>query len=72
MLINAFLELSYTNNSQILLTTHTPALTGLLPLDSLRFIEKDGDERVVELGTDEVFEKIANTLGILALPITHK
>lgn len=71
MLINAFLELSHTNNSQILLTTHTPALAGLLPLDSLRFIEKDGDERVVELGTDDVFEKIANTLGILADPISQ-
>jgi len=69
MLINAFLELSHTN-SQILLTTHTPALAGLLPLDSLRFIEKNGDDRNVELGTDKVFEKIANTLGILADPIS--
>ncbi|HFE39596.1 MAG TPA: DUF2813 domain-containing protein [Gammaproteobacteria bacterium] len=71
MLIKAFLELSYTENSQILLTTHTPALAGLLPLDSLRFIEKDGEERKVELGTDEVFEKIADTLGILADPISQ-
>jgi len=71
MLIKAFLELSYTENSQILLTTHTPALAGLLPLDSLRFIEKNGDDRNVELGTDEVFEKIANALGILADPISQ-
>ena len=59
MLINAFLELSHTENSQILLTTHTPALAGLLPLESLRFIEKDGEEINVDLGADEVFEKIA-------------
>ncbi len=71
MLINAFLELSHTENSQILITTHTPALAGLLPLESLRFIEKDCEERNVELGTDEVFEKIANTLGILADPISQ-
>ena len=71
MLIKAFLELSYTENSQILLTTHTPALAGLLPLDSLRFIEKDGEDRKVELGTDEVFEKIADSLGILADPISQ-
>lgn len=71
MLINAFLELSHTENSQILLTTHTPSLAGLLPLESLRFIEKDGEERNVELGTDDVFEKIANTLGILADPISQ-
>lgn len=66
MLINAFLELSHTDNSQILLTTHTPALAGLLPLDSLRFIENNQ----VQMGSDEVFEKIADTLGILTNPIS--
>jgi len=66
MLINAFLELSHTSNSQIILTTHTPALAGLLPLESLRFIENNQ----VEMGNDEVFEKIADTLGILANPIS--
>jgi predicted ATP-dependent endonuclease of OLD family len=65
MLINAFLELSHTSNSQIILTTHTPALAGLLPLESLRFIENNQ----VEMGNDDVFEKIADTLGILANPI---
>lgn len=66
MLINSFIELSHTPNSQILLTTHTPALAGLLPLNSLRFIENNQ----VEMGTDEVFEKIADTLGILTNPIS--
>lgn len=69
MLIQAFIELANTGNSQILLTTHTPALAGLLPLDSLRFIEKTADDRNIELGTEEVFEKIAQTLGVLADPI---
>jgi len=66
MLIHAFLELSNTENSQIILTTHTPALAGLLPLDSLRFIENNQ----VAMGSDEVFEKIADTLGILSNPIS--
>lgn len=70
MLIQAFIELANTGNSQIILTTHTPALAGLLPLDSLRFIEKTGNDRTLELGTDQVFEKIADTLGILADPIS--
>jgi len=70
MLINTFMELANTGNSQIILTTHTPALASLLPLESLRFIEKDGHDRIVELGTDQVFEKIADTLGILADPIS--
>ena len=69
MLIQAFLDLSNSGNSQIILTTHTPALAGLLPLDSLRFIEKDGSDRNVELGTEEVFEKIADTLGVLPNPV---
>lgn len=69
MLIQAFIELSNTGNSQIILTTHTPALAGLLPLSSLRFIEKTDDDRTVELGTEQVFEKIAETLGVLADPI---
>ena len=40
MLIQAFTDLSNSGNSQIILTTHTPALAGLLPLDSLRFVER--------------------------------
>jgi putative ATP-dependent endonuclease of OLD family len=69
MIIKAFIDLSNTGNSQIILTTHTPALGGLLPLESLRFIEKNGHDRTVELGTEDVFKKIADTLGILADPI---
>ncbi len=69
MLIEAFIQLSNTGNSQIILTTHTPALAGLLPLNSLRFINKIENDREVELGTEEVFEKIAETLGVLADPI---
>lgn len=70
MLINAFLDLSSTDNTQIILTTHTPALAGLLPLESLRFVEIVDPEINVESGTDEVFEKIANTLGVLPDPIS--
>jgi putative ATP-dependent endonuclease of the OLD family len=69
MLIRAFLELSKSDNSQIILTTHTPALAAYLPLESLRFIDIQADQRVIELGTDQVFEKVANTLGILPDPI---
>ena len=69
MLIRAFLELAASANSQIVLTTHTPALAGFLPLESLRFIERDGHRRTIEAGTDEVFQKIADTLGVLPDPI---
>lgn len=69
MLMEAFLKLANTPNSQILLTTHTPALASLLPLESLRFIEQFGHDRKVEMGTYDVFEKIANSLGILPDPL---
>lgn len=70
MLIKAFIELSNAPNTQIILTTHTPSLAGLLPLPSLRFINKVGMVRTVESGTDEVFQKIADTLGLLPDPIS--
>ena len=71
MLIQAFIELSHASNTQIILTTHTPALAGLLPLPSLRFINKVDLIRTIELGTNEVFGKIADTLGLLPDPISR-
>ncbi|MCW8345475.1 AAA family ATPase [Vibrio sp. ZSDZ65] len=70
MLIEAFMELSNTPNSQVMLTTHTPSLAGLLPLESLRFIERNGQNRTIEMGSDEVFAKVADTLGLLPDPVS--
>jgi len=70
MLINSFIELSNSNSTQIILTTHNPALAGLLPLESLRFVENIDSSRTIHLGSDEIFEKIAETLGILPDPIS--
>jgi len=69
ILIQAFLQLAESPTCQILITTHTPALASLLPLDSLRFIEQQGETRSVGMGTEEVFEKVVNTLGVLPHPI---
>ena len=63
MLIDAFKEISTSGNSQVILTTHTPALGGLLSLESLRFVEKSGNDRTIKEGNDTVFEKIAHSLG---------
>jgi len=70
MLIRAFIELSNAPNTQIILTTHTPTLAGLLPLPSLRFINKVNALRTIEKGTDEVYQKIVDTLGLLPDPIS--
>lgn len=69
MLIEAFLELASKEDTQVILTTHTPALGGLLPTSSLRLVEKEGGVTISN-GSDEVLEKIANTLGILPAPIS--
>lgn len=70
MLIKAFIELSNSPNTQIILTTHTPTLAGLLPLSCLRFIDKVNTLRTIELGTEEVYQKIVDTLGLLPDPIS--
>ncbi len=69
MLMKAFLELANAPSSQIILTTHTPALAAFLPVESVRFIERNGHKRTVESGTEEVFQKVVDTLGILPDPI---
>lgn len=70
MLIKAFMELANTGDTQVLLTTHTPSLAAQLPLESLRYIEVQDTNRTIENGTEEVFTKVANALGILADPIS--
>ena len=66
MLINSFLQLAYHTNSQVILTTHTPALAGLLPLESLRFVTSEDGVKVIKFGSDDVYEEIADALGVLA------
>ncbi|MBO3079076.1 AAA family ATPase [Mammaliicoccus sciuri] len=71
MLIKSFLDLANNTNSQVILTTHTPSLAGLLPLESLRFVTKEGKHRIVKSNNEEVYEEIAETLGLLPEPFTN-
>ncbi|MBT2666146.1 AAA family ATPase [Bacillus sp. ISL-4] len=70
MLINSFLQLAFNTNSQVVLTTHTPALAGLLPLESLRFVTKENGVRLVKSQDESVYEEISNALGLLPDPIS--
>ncbi len=70
MLLKSFIELANAGNTQIILTTHTPAIAGLLPLESLRFLDVDGTNRIVEIGSEEVFKKIVDTLGVIPEPFS--
>lgn len=66
MLIEALISLACRPDCQILLTTHVPALAGLLPVESIRFIEKDENNiPTITSGSDDVLEKVANSLGVL-------
>ena len=65
MLMRALLELSGRSGVQVLVTTHVPALAGLLPIDSVLFIQKVNGAPTVAVGSEEVFADIVETLGIL-------
>ncbi|EME3589906.1 TPA: ATP-binding protein [Enterococcus faecium] len=67
MLLDSFIELSKKENCQILITTHTPALGELLPLKSLRLITKnDQNISVIEQENEDIYKKVAKTLGVLS------
>ncbi|MDE8065598.1 ATP-dependent endonuclease [Erysipelothrix rhusiopathiae] len=71
MLVGAFLDISKKNNAQVIITTHTPSICGLLPLDSLRLVDKEEDQTVVRCNSDDVYEKISENLGVLPEPFTR-
>lgn len=66
LLVRALKELAIDENTQVLVTSHTPGLAGLLPSDSLRCVRKqeDGTALVSECDDDEL-AIIANELGVL-------
>lgn len=77
ILINSFIRLSQTNNTQVLFTTHSSNLVREIPMESLIYIHKDEDDKnVVEYGIDlelnepneETLQKIIKTLGVLPNP----
>ena len=64
--IEALQAISEVDGCQVLLTTHVPALASLLPLESIRYIEKQScNNRLVSSGSDEVFSRVASDLGIV-------
>ncbi len=64
-LIDAFLSLSEREDTQIILNTHSPAIAALLPIGSLRFLYKQDDKVIIEYDSEDILEKIAESLGVL-------
>lgn len=66
MLMKALLALSTQPNRQILVTTHVPALAGLIPKESLRYVTRDDlGCPVVKMPDDEVLKEATESLGVL-------
>lgn len=64
ILIESFKSLSEEENSQIILTTHSPGLASELPVESIRFITKDSNRNnKIEQG-ENIFPLVANELGV--------
>lgn len=66
MLMKALLELSNQPNRQIIVTTHVPALAGLMPIDGIRYVTKDEHGiPTVRMPSAEVLKEAAESLGVL-------
>lgn len=66
MLMRSLLTLAEQPNRQIIVTTHVPALAGLMPVEGIRYVTKD--ERgvpLVKLPHAAVLKEAAESLGIL-------
>jgi predicted ATP-dependent endonuclease of OLD family len=66
MLMRALLGLANQSNRQIIVTTHVPALAGLIPIEGIRYVIKDEHGvPVVKMPDDSVLKAAAESLGIL-------
>lgn len=66
MLMRALLALANQSNRQIIVTTHVPALAGLIPIEGIRYVTKDEHGvPVVKMPDDSVLKAAAESLGIL-------
>lgn len=68
ILIDSFYELANSGNSQVILTTHSPNLSKELPLESIRFVTRDNENKPLVLAcapNNDVIEKVFDALGIL-------
>lgn len=68
MLIQSFKKILMNNNSQILMTTHSPSIASMINLEDIRYIYKD-DSNVLKIeesnSNNNILNEIANSLGIL-------
>ena len=65
MLVNALIALADDSEAQVMMTTHVPAIAGLVPIESVRFVTRnEAGHPQVEEGADGVLERVAASLGV--------
>lgn len=65
-IIEALKDLAFADKSQVLITTHVPGLAEMIPIDALRYVRFGNENiRIIEAGSDEVFRRIADDLGVI-------
>jgi len=65
-LIEAFIELSQSVNTQILLTTHSPSIVRLLEFDHIKLIKNEPNKEVVNVRRNELPYPSLNEVNFLA------
>lgn len=66
MLMKALLDLANQPNRQILVTTHVPALAGLIPIEGVRYVTKNEEGvPLVKMPSDTVLKEASESLGVL-------
>lgn len=65
MLVKALIALANDPDTQVMMTTHVPAIAGMVPTESVRFVTRnEAGHPQVEEGADGVLEKVAASLGV--------
>lgn len=66
LLLDAFKELASENNCQVIITTHNPILASRVDQESIRYIVKDNECRILRENSDEILMEIKQSLGVIA------
>ena len=66
MLIKSFIELSQADNTQIILTTHTPNLAGLINTRDIKLVKRNNHGKpMIASKEDSILSEICDELGLL-------
>lgn len=66
MIMHAFTELADQPYCQVIITTHTPTLGRLLPVEALCYLEIGEDEkRIIHSGDETTYSLVSKALGVL-------